>query len=561
MAPAISIGAQSFEFIRKNHCFFVDKSCFIKEWWENTDAVTLITRPRRFGKTLNLDMLNCFFSVKYKDRSDLFEGLSIWKENPYRQLQGSFPVIFLSFANIKGNTFEKTKKGILHTLSGLYNTYGFLRNGGHLNKKEQAFFDSVTPDMADDTAVLALQYLSDFMSRHYGKKVLIFMDEYDTPLQEAYVYGYWNEMADFIRSLFNSTFKTNLYMERAVMTGITRISRESIFSDLNNLEIVTATSEKYEKCFGFTEEEVFQALDSFGLSGERETVKKWYDGFTFGNTGDIYNPWSIINYLDKKRVGTYWANTSSNALAGKLIREGNVQTKIVMEELLAGGMLETEIDEEIVFEQLQKKHGAIWSLLLAGGYLTAKQHHFSPETGKPVCTLALTNLEVRIMFEDMIRDWFADEDVPYNEFLKALLAGNVEYMNTYMNQVAQETFSTFDTGKKPSWEANPERFYHGFVLGLMAELGRTYRITSNRESGFGRYDVMMEPYKKDEPAFILEFKVHRPGRGKTMEDTLRDTLKQIEDKNYDRELLARGIPKENIRHYGFVFEGKTVLIG
>ena len=256
MKPVVSIGAQSFEFIRENKCFFVDKSGFIKEWWENADTVTLITRPRRFGKTLNLDMLNCFFSVKYAGRRDLFEGLSIWEEEKFQKLQGCFPVIFLSFANIKGNTFEKTKKGILHTLSGLYNACTFLRDGGHLNKKEQDFFDSVTPDMPEDVAVLTLQYLSDFMSRHYGKKVLIFMDEYDAPLQEAYVHNYWDDLTDFIRSLFNSSFKTNPYMERAVMTGITRVSKESVFSDLNNLEVVTTTSEKYAECFGFTEAEV-----------------------------------------------------------------------------------------------------------------------------------------------------------------------------------------------------------------------------------------------------------------------------------------------------------------
>ena len=266
MGRPISIGAQSFEFIRKNECFFVDKTDFIKEWWENTDAVTLITRPRRFGKTLNLDMMNCFFSRTYEGRSELFEGLSIWKDEKYRKLQGSFPVIFLSFADIKGQTFEKTKQMIKYLLERLYREHNYVRDGKGMDEKEMEFFDSVSSRMPDDVAVLALKYLSDYMERYYGQKVLIFLDEYDTPLQEAYVYGYWEELVGFIRQMFNSAFKTNPSMERAMMTGITRVSKESIFSDLNNLTVVTTTSEKYCTQFGFTEDEVFQALDQMGMS-------------------------------------------------------------------------------------------------------------------------------------------------------------------------------------------------------------------------------------------------------------------------------------------------------
>ena len=384
MCRTISIGAQSFEFIRKNECFFVDKTGFIKEWWENQDIVTLLTRPRRFGKTLNLDMMNCFFSKKYEGRGELFEGLSIWEEEKYRKLQGSYPVIFLSFANIKGATLRETKQGIKYMLEKLYGVHRYVRDGEEMTERDRLFFDSVTSDMTDDVAVLALHYLSDYMSRYYGQKVLIFLDEYDTPLQEAYVYGYWKELVQYIRSMFNSTFKTNPYMERSIMTGITRVSKESIFSDLNNLEVVTTTSEKYAECFGFTEKEVFEALKEFSMSEDEEQVKSWYDGFTFGNKRDIYNPWSIINFLDKRKVGAYWANSSSNSLVGLLIRQGNAETKMIVENLLKGGVLETEIDEEIpfgytlmrkkmrgkeeiVFDQLQKKYGAVWSMLLPVG--------------------------------------------------------------------------------------------------------------------------------------------------------------------------------------------------
>lgn len=345
------------------------------------------------------------------------------------------------------------------------------------------------------------------------------------------------------------------------MTGITRVSKESIFSDLNNLEVVTTTSEKYADCFGFTEKEVLEALDEFSMSEEEEQVKQWYDGFTFGSKRDIYNPWSIINFLDKRKVGAYWANSSSNSLVNVLIRQGNAQTKTIMEDLMKGGVLETELDEEIIFDQLQRKYGAVWSMLLTSGYLKVVDRRFSQETGVFTYHLELTNREVYMMFRNMIRDWFSGEDVPYNGFIQALLLGDVKAMNRYMNKVALATFSYFDTGRKPSEEAEPERFYHGFVLGLMVELAGRYRVTSNRESGFGRYDVMLEPYKEEDPAFVLEFKVHDPEDEDTLDDTVQEALKQIKDKNYDSELTARGIPEERIRHLGFAFEGKRVLIG
>lgn len=561
MKPVISIGNQNFESIRKGNAFYIDKTPFIREWWENQDTVTLITRPRRFGKTLNLNMLDCFFSRKYEGRGDLFEGLSIWDDEKYRNLQGTCPVIFLSFANIKGETYEKARNGILYALAKLYSIHNYVGNASVLDEKDLSFFRAVSPDMPDEMAALSIQYLSGFMNHYFGKKVLILLDEYDTPLQEAYINGYWDQMASFIRSLLNSTFKTNPYLERGIMTGITRVSKESIFSDLNNLEIVTTTSEKYSTAFGFTEEEVFQALTSCGRARDRDQVRQWYDGFTFGNTTDIYNPWSITNFLESGEWKCYWANTSSNSLISKLLREGASEIKVIMEDLLNGGELVTEIDEEIIFQQLSRKRGAIWSLLLASGYLKISGRSFSNETGKFIYHLQLTNREVRIMFDDMIADWFADDAIPYQHFLKAFLLGDVEYMNEYMNQIAEIMFSSFDTGKKPSAAARPERFYHGFVLGLIVELAGEYRISSNRESGFERYDVMLEPLKKGKPAFVLEFKVRNPRREASLSDTLKAALTQMDEKHYDRELLTRGIKEDQIRHYGFAFEGKQVLIG
>ena len=561
MARTVGIGIQSFEAMIQNNYYYVDKTKFIKEWWENGDAVTLITRPRRFGKTLTMDMVRRFFSVEYAGKGEVFEGLSIWEEKKYRQLQGTYPVIFLSFADVKETSFAGVKEKICILIKDLYNRYDFLRTEGILKEGELEYFNLVSLEMSDTVAAHSLKALSHYLARYYGKKVIILLDEYDTPLQEAYIGGYWEELTGFIRGLFNAAFKTNPDLDRAIMTGITRVSKESIFSDLNNLEVVTTTSEKYETCFGFTQEEVWKSLREYDLLEQKQSVQDWYDGFTFGKREDIYNPWSIINYLDKRKFSAYWANTSSNRLVGKLIQEGDRDIKIAMEDLLKGESLQVGMDEQIVFDQLGKKENAIWSLLLASGYLKVKSYTFDFIRGRNIYELSLTNYEVRIMFGEMIEGWFSEKRTAYNDFIKALLMDDVEAMNHYMNQVAMKTFSYFDTGKGALEEAEPERFYHGFVLGLMVELAGRYVITSNRESGFGRYDVMLEPQERKDPAIILEFKVYNPRREKTLEDTVKAALKQIEEKKYGEALEARGICPERIRRYGFAFEGKNVRIG
>ena len=572
------LGYQDFAEVRTEHIFYIDKTYFIRDWWEYADKVTLITRPRRFGKTLNMSMVECFFSNKYAGRQDLFEELFIWnarskdKDFQYRDLQGIFPVIFLSFANIKATKYEDMKYKISEVITELYEQNRYLLEGTLLSENEKSYYNRMTWNASDAMLSSSLRQMSNFLQRYHGREVMILLDEYDTPMQEAWLSNYWNEAVEFFRSLFNSTFKTNPYLYRGLITGITRISKESIFSDLNNLEIVTTTSQKYATAFGFTETEVFQALENAGLGKEKWNVRKWYDGFVFGNVSDIYNPWSIVSFISKNgSYDTYWSNTSGNGLINSLIQKGNSVTKQMVEELLQEKSIRVQIDEQIVFNQLTDNTNAVWSLLLATGYLKVLKTEMimrnnernNENEGDVWYTLMLTNLEVKRMFRKMVKGWFAsDTELYYNEFIKALLNDNIKKMNTFMNKVALNTFSSFDSGNKPSEQTEPERFYHGFVLGMVVNLSGIYKITSNRESGYGRYDVMLKPLDKNEKAFIFEFKVLDSDENEiTLEDTLANAHIQIVEKQYEAELISEGFKPEQIRKYGFAFQGKKCLIG
>ena len=550
MPRTIPTGEQSFVTLRRNDLFYIDKTKFIKDWWNSRDHVTLITRPRRFGKTLMLDTVKTFFSPEFKNETNLFEGLNIWNDRELRTRHGRIPVIFLSFADIKGIEYSKIIKLINSRLVRLYNDFRPLIDIKSFSDTEKEQFTSVCQSMDETTAQDALIDLCKYLTRQSKCKPIILLDEYDTPLQEAWINGYWDAIIDFMRGLFNSTFKTNPWLERGLMTGITRISKESIFSDLNNIEVVGTTSELYSDCFGFTEQEVFSAMDEYNLT-DKDEVKQWYNGFIFGSNREIYNPWSIINYLKKKRFAPYWALTSSNALVGTLLAQATPAVKEETNTLLQGKSIITTLDEQIVYSQLHNKHGAIWSFLMAAGYV--KPLSFDYVTKKYEITL--TNREVRLIMEELVSEWFNNDHVDGYLFRQALLTDNLVFMNKFLTEIAEKTFSFFDTAEK-----NSERFYHAFILGLIVDLKGRYKIRSNRESGFGRYDIIMFPKKKEDHGIIIEFKTMQKNCEKNLNETCINALRQIKEKKYSTELLAQNIDNSNIYIYGFAFKGKTLLV-
>ena len=547
----ISVGGQRFQKIRSNGCFYVDKTGFIAEWWNKQSEVTLLTRPRRFGKTLLMGTVESFFSLREKNQEALFSGLAVWNDEAMRPLAGAYPVISLTWSGFKGRTFQEVRNDLILGMERLCEDFEWLLESPRLKPKARRMITDFSGVCQTDSQLAASLFdLCRAVFDVTGVKPIVLLDEYDTPLLHSWEAGYWDDLVCLLQKMMNLTFKANPCLERGLITGITRIGKESIFSDLNNPDVVSVTTPAYETCCGFTEQEVLDALDEYGLE-DKASVKRWYDGYRFGNVGDIYNPWSVVNYLSQRELKPYWANSSDNKLVGNLIQQGSEEIKTAFETLLQGGSIVSKVTESLVFKDLDKNWSALWSLLLVSGYLKTVS-----KQGESQWTLALTNREVTEAFEDLIDRWFDTSDFSYEKFIQALLARDVAVMNRSLNSLSQSIFSFFDTNS-----LNPERFYHGFVLGLLVSLKDRYIITSNRESGFGRYDVVLEPRNrlKDE-AFILEFKAKSPEVSASLEEVAEAGLKQIAEKAYAQDLMHRGLAQNRIHAVAIAFSGKTACV-
>lgn len=555
----VGLGYQNFLDFVCGKQFYVDKTHFIPEWLASDARITLITRPRRFGKSMLLSTVRTFFDPMYADHPEYFKKLQVWKDKDCRCLFGTIPVISVSFGSCKGNHFEQAMRGVTLGLYNMYVQHEYLRESSRLNEEEKAEYRRIVASFSEqrtEYVEVSIQKLCELLYKHYGVFPIILMDEYDTPLLEAYTDGYWDETINTFRQLFHTTFKENDFFYRAIITGVTRISKNSLFSDLNNLEVDTVTCDAYSDCFGFTEQEVMDAFKCQDIDTIRD-VKAMYDGFTIGRHQDIYNPWSICNYMRQRELIGYWVNTSSNKLVGDIIRRHPVESKYEIERLMAGEKVHKRINEGITFQYLEGDENSLWSLLLAVGYIKAENIVRSVEGIE--CDVSVTNREVMAMFKTEILGMFHNGWSAYGRFAEALLAHKMELMNEYLQTITYTSISYFDVADGPK-ERTPENFYHGLVLGLIVSLRDRYRIVSNRESGRGRYDIAMYPLQENTDAFIMEFKVQDRKKETNLEQTAKNALQQIVDKNYEADLLAAGVPAERIYKLGFAFAGKDVLV-
>ncbi len=553
----LPIGYDNFGKILEKKLYFVDKSLLIQEIIDNKEAeVIVITRPRRFGKTLNLSMLQYFFSAEaYGCKTQgLFDGLKIAAlGEEYMQHQGGYPVIFITLKDVRNHSFTHARKQLGHLLAELYGEYPYLLHSPHLEAAEKQFFKTVV-EITDDSSVLekALRYLIHYLFKHHGVKVWLFIDEYDTPLQSAFLHGYYEEMIDLIRGLFGAALKTNPYLEKAVITGILRIAKESLFSGLNNVKVYTLLQSKYGQYFGFTEPEITDLLTKANLAEQADSIRHWYNGYLAGDTV-IYNPWSIANCMnDNGLLRPYWVNTSSNDLIKHLLARGDESLKENLALLIAGQPIEALIDENISFGDLEKDNNALWSLLLSSGYLKAIQ--CEPFKARMQCRLMPPNYEVKILYEGIMQGWFSEAlgHNKYQSFLKSLTRGDVEEFTLRLQDCLQNTLSLFDvTGHQP------EKFYHGFVLGMTVSLELTHEVQSNKESGFGRYDVMLIPKDPSQLGIVMEFKTVSDEKV-VLSQAAEQALQQVIDRGYAQTLRSKGI--ERILQLGLAFHHKTVAV-
>lgn len=553
MKKLLPIGISDFKKVREGGYAYVDKSLLVQELVEKGGDVALIPRLRRFGKTLNLSMLRYFFEKGEESTRHLFESLNIWKNEKYRALQGQFPVIFISLKDVKHASWEETYASLRGFIAVEFERHHYLLEGETLIADEKENYRKIL--RREDSQQLfeqSLFLLSKWLHRYYQRRVVLLIDEYDTPAHAAYVGGYYKPLIAFLRNWLSGGLKDNISLERGVLTGILRIAKESIFSGLNNISTFTILDKDFQDKFGLLESEVKSLLQDYGLENKLDQMRQWYNGYRIGSCEGIYNPWSVLNCIAKEGdLAPYWVNTSDNALMKELISQGSDDLKADVEELLKGGIVDKTIEEGIVFTDLEKNPNSVWALLLFSGYLTLAA---TPVYGTP-CRLRIPNVEVGELYKSMILDWFNTtiHQNKYRHLLNSLVTGDIEIFSQIFQEFLLSAVSVFDTGAE-----EPEKIYHAFILGMLIGLKDKYEVRSNRESGYGRYDVVLIPKNPSDLGVIMEFKKIGKFEKSDLETAVQSALKQIEDKRYAQELIDRGVKR--ILSIGFAFEGKQVLI-
>ena len=554
MNKKIAIGHHDFESLIQNELYYVDKTPFIQKLVENKSVVFLFPRPRRFGKTLNMMMLRRFFEISEKSKAHLFDGLKIKDWQDFEKYQGKYPVIWISLKDVKDKTWKVSFENIKSNIIEEFNRHSYLSSSSRLTEAQKEYFEAiVSRNGTEHEYTTSLYRLSELLHCHYGIKPIVLIDEYDTPINNAFTQNFYDECIGFLRLLYSNCLKDNDYVERAVLTGIFRVAKESIFSGLNNLKVSTILDDEFAEDFGFTPDEVHQLLSDYNALENEEEVKRWYNGYLFGAGKVIYNPWSILNFAAnfQRELMPYWVNTSSNDIIKELILNSSADVKRDIETLLRGETILKMINEDVVFGNVNQSLDAIWNFFLFSGYLKIIEKKWI--NNKVYGVFQIPNIEIQTIFEVSVMHWFVQSQT-YDRFkvvMENMKKGRVEDFSLYFADFIEQACSYYDFADK-----EPEKIYHALVLGMMVHLQSDYRISSNRESGYGRYDIMLEPLKKELPAYVFEFKRFVPQREKTIEETLESAMKQMYDLNYAAQLKQLGF--ENIHHIAIAFKGKEV---
>ena len=547
----IGLGESDFRALRTMKDYYIDKTMYIKDIIDNRSKVILVTRPRRFGKTLNMSMLRYYFDCSQKDNKELFEGLKIMEQGEeYTSKLGYYPCIYLTLKDAGLLSYEMMIIQLKTIMMELYYENRYLLEDADMAPGEKNLFNKILSAEANEVEIInCVKILSKILSNYYNKPVILFLDEYDVPLQAAYVYGYYDKAVNFFKMFYGITFKDNQYLQKTVLTGVSRVAKESVFSGANNFKVFTVLDDEFSDDFGITEKEMDKIIEDFEVQDEKEEIKKWYDGYIIGHTEGIYNPWSILNYLTDRKLMPYWVNTSSNDLI-KLILKNSATVKEKIEQLLRDEEIEVPINLETVIVGIEQNEENIWGLLLGTGYLKVTG---VVDLAMGVYKVKIPNYEIKFLFQNIIRDWFNDKVIGnnLNTILKDLVTLKLDEFEQKFKVLVRQMFSFMDVG-----ENTAENFYHAFVLGMLVGLKDSYYVNSNRESGYGRYDIMLEPKDKNGNSFIMEFKVYREEKEKDINDTIENAKKQIEERKYEENLQEKGFT--NITKMVFAFRGKEV---